>query len=69
MYPHTEGFFVTIPLAIEYRDQVDQALRNELIYTISLAGGVRVALCAIPLRQVQGLAATIKRVIHEVTSA
>ncbi len=69
MYPHTEGFFVTIPLAVEYRDQVDQALRDELIYTISLAGGVRVALCAIPLRQVKGLAATIQRIIKQVTSA
>jgi aspartate/tyrosine/aromatic aminotransferase len=68
IYPHTEGFFVTIPLAVEYRDQVDQALRNELVYTISLAGGVRVALCAIPLRQVKGLAATIHRVIQQVTS-
>jgi aspartate aminotransferase/aromatic-amino-acid transaminase len=69
IYPHTEGFFVTIPLAVEYRDQVDQALRDELVYTISLAGGVRVALCAIPLRQVKGLAATIHRVIQQVTSA
>ena len=69
MYPHTEGFFVTIPLAVEYRDQVDQALRDELIYTISLAGGVRVALCAIPLRQVKGLAATIQRIITQVTLA
>jgi aspartate aminotransferase/aromatic-amino-acid transaminase len=69
IYPHTEGFFVTIPLAVEYRDRVDQALRDELVYTISLAGGVRVALCAIPLRQVKGLAATIHRVIQQVTSA
>jgi len=66
MFPHKEGFFVTIPLDPRYREAVDQELRKELIFTISLAGGVRVALCAIPLRQVKGLAATLKRIIDSV---
>jgi aromatic-amino-acid transaminase len=65
-FPHTEGFFVTLPLDVKYREAVDQALRQELIYTISLAGGVRVALCAIPLRQVQGLAGRIKQIMDQV---
>lgn len=65
-FPHTEGFFVTLPLDQQYREAVDQGLRDELIYTISLAGGVRVALCAIPLRQVQGLAKRIKDVMDRV---
>ena len=65
-FPHTEGFFVTLVLDPTYREAVDQGLRDELIYTISLAGGVRVALCAIPLRQVKGLAARIKNVIDQV---
>jgi aspartate aminotransferase/aromatic-amino-acid transaminase len=69
LFPHKEGFFVTIPLAVEYRDAVDQALRDEFIYTISLAGGVRVALCAIPLRQVQGLAGKIKRIIDAIVGS
>ena len=67
MYPHKEGFFVTIPLDVTYREAVDKALRDDLIFTISLAGGVRVALCAIPLRQVKGLAAKIKTAIEQAT--
>jgi aspartate/tyrosine/aromatic aminotransferase len=65
-FPHTEGFFVTLPLDPVYREAVDAGLREELIYTISLSGGVRVALCAIPLRQVKGLASRIKHVIDTV---
>lgn len=65
IYPHKEGFFATVKVDPSIRAQVHAKLNEELIFTIDLPNGPRVALCSCPLRKVQGLAKKIKDVINQ----
>lgn len=63
IYPHKEGFFATVKVDPSIREKVHAKLNEELIFTIDLPNGPRVALCSAPIRKVQGLAKKIKDVI------
>ena len=64
IYPHVEGFFVTIKM-------VDNTLKMELnnklqhinIFTVEVDNGLRVAICSVPKRKLKGLAGRIKNIM------
>lgn len=62
--PYVAGFFISIPS--KQPDAVCEKLHAQHIYIVPLAAGIRVAVCAIPLRQIPGLAGRIKTVLDEV---
>lgn len=64
-YPYKEGFFVTLDMDNETRDKVHQALMDELIFTVKVNKGIRVAVCSLPLEKIHGLPARIKAVIDQ----
>ncbi|QVK20801.1 aminotransferase class I/II-fold pyridoxal phosphate-dependent enzyme [Mycoplasmatota bacterium] len=64
-YPHKEGFFVTINVDKKIKDKVFERLNEELIFTINLSSGPRVALCSVSLGKCKGLAKKIKNIINE----
>ena len=56
-YPYTHGFFVTIPC--EHPTETYQSLLKDDIFVIPLSGAIRVALSALPIKDVYGLAKCI----------
>ena len=64
MLPYRSGFFLTIPC--EQPEAVCQALMREQIYLVPLAKGVRISICAVPVRKIYGLAAAVKRAVDSV---
>ena len=64
MVPYIAGFFLSIPS----KDPVAvcDKLHEDNIFAVPLAAGVRVAVCAIPLRKVKGMAAKIKAAMDAV---
>lgn len=65
-YPYKEGFFVTLDMDNESRDKFHEALMEENIYTVKVNKGIRVALCALPVDQVRGLAEKMKKIQKKV---
>ncbi len=67
LYPYQEGFFLTIRID-------DQVVKNELhlklkdhnIFFVNVYGGLRVAICSIPKKKLQGLARRIKDVLDTI---
>jgi aspartate/tyrosine/aromatic aminotransferase len=57
------GFFITIPHG--NAKAVCAKLMEKHIYLVAMANGIRLAICAVPLRQVPGLAASIKLALDE----
>lgn len=62
-YPYKEGFFVTLDMDNETRDLAHQALMDELIFTVKVNKGIRVAVCSLPMEKIHGLPARMKAVI------
>jgi aromatic-amino-acid transaminase len=62
--PYCGGFFLTVPC----RDTAAAAklLNKENIFPVPLAKGLRFAVCALPIKKMHGLAATIKRVLEQI---
>ena len=64
IYPYREGFFITIR---EKDNAMVEKIHNELmnrhIYTVTVNKGIRVAICSLPIRKIQGLAAKIREVM------
>lgn len=63
MLPYRAGFFLTIPA--KNTDAVCERLHDDYIFAVPLAGGIRIAICAIPQNKVYGMAAKIKQAIDE----
>ncbi len=61
-YPYKEGFFVTLSMDNETRDKLHTALIEKQIYTVKVNKGIRIAICSMPLKAIDGLAAQIKSV-------
>ncbi len=57
MLPYMAGFFLSIPSGNP--DAVCEKLHEDRIYAVALAAGVRVAVCAVPLPKIAGMAAKI----------
>ena len=67
LHPFIEGFFVMV--AIEdalLRTATFEALKQVQIFTVNMQGGLRIALCSIPLYQIRGLAARIEEVYKRI---
>jgi aromatic-amino-acid transaminase len=64
MLPYYGGFFITIP----HPDAkaVCAKLEEKHIYLVAMGNGVRLAVCAVPMSQMPGLAASIKAAVDAV---
>ncbi len=60
-HPFESGFY-TIVLA-EDPDLAFKKLLDQDIYTIPMAGGIRLSLCSLPLKEIDGLAGRIKEIL------
>lgn len=66
IYPFKEGFFITIPIEDELLKEIyHQKLIENHIYTIQVDKGIRVALCSLTTKKVQGLAFRMKSILEE----
>ena len=67
LYPYKEGFFATIRIEDpQLKNEVHRALKDHNIFFVNVFGGLRVALCSIPLNKVKGLAKRVKDVLISV---
>lgn len=65
-YPYREGFFVTLPMDNQLRDAYHAALMENKIFTVKVNKGIRVAICSMPVRKVEGLAKRMKEILDQV---
>lgn len=61
--PYVSGFFLTIPTG-EYTAKMEELLEKNHIYTVILDEGIRIALCSVPKRKIEGLAFKIKELLE-----
>lgn len=66
LYPYREGFFITIKVDPDQTETIHEALMAEHIYTVTMPGGIRVAVCSLPVRKTRGLAMRIKAIIDTI---
>ena len=60
-YPYKEGYFVTIKTEDQnLRDAIHQRLIDNHIYTVKVKKGLRIGLCSLSLKSIDGLAKKIK---------
>lgn len=64
MLPYVAGFFLSIPAANP--DAICEKLHEENIFAVPLAAGVRVAVCAVPLKKIYGMAEKINAAMKAV---
>lgn len=57
MLPYVAGFFLSIPA--KNPDAICEKLHDDNIFAVPLAAGVRIAVCAVPLRKIKGMAAKV----------
>lgn len=62
--PYVAGFFISMP--VKNSAVVCAELHKDNIFAVPLAAGVRVALCAVPVEKIKGMAAKIKAAIDKV---
>ena len=55
--PYTAGFFITIPA--ENPVAVSNVLRQSNIFVVPMAKGLRIAVCAVPVNKIRGLAGKV----------
>lgn len=64
IYPHVEGFFVTIKVTDnKEKEALNLRLQNKNIFTVEVDGGLRVAICSVSRRKLKGLAKRIKDIL------
>lgn len=64
MLPYVAGFFISIPAKNPVA--VCDKLHDDNIFAVPLAAGVRVAVCAVPLKKIKGMAAKINSAVQNV---
>jgi aromatic-amino-acid transaminase len=62
LMPYQSGFFITVP-TVNAR-VVAEKLRKELLFTVPLQKGIRLALCAVPTAKIPGMATKIKEALR-----
>lgn len=66
-YPYKEGFFVTVEIADNaLRDRYHDALMEQLIFTVKVNKGIRVAVCSLSVDGCKGLAKRMKEILDQV---
>jgi aspartate aminotransferase/aromatic-amino-acid transaminase len=63
LYPFKEGFFATVKVPNENKEETNLRLQENNIFCVEVDGGLRVALCSVPKHKLKGLAAKIKNII------
>lgn len=67
VYPYTSGFFVSLKIDDdEFKDKLHQALIDNHIYTVKVNKGIRIGICSLPLKQIDGLASKIVLIEKEI---
>ena len=64
MLPYVAGFFLSIPSTNP--DAVCDKLHEDNIFAVPLAAGVRIAVCAVPLKKIKGMAAKVNAALQAV---
>lgn len=64
MLPYRSGFFLTVPC--EKPEAVCRALKENHIFLVPLAKGIRISVCAVPTVKMTGLAAQIQQAIRTI---
>lgn len=64
-YPYKEGFFVTVKIDEEKRKDYHEKLMGNNIFTVLVTGGIRVAICSLPLDKCRGLARKMGEIYHD----
>lgn len=64
MLPYVAGFFLSIPSTNP--DAVCDKLHEDNIFAVPLAAGVRIAVCAVPLKKIRGMAAKVNAALQAV---
>lgn len=64
IYPHVEGFFVTVKVK-DYatKEKLNLKLQENNIFIVEVDGGLRVAICSVSKRKLKGLAKRIKNIM------
>lgn len=62
--PYCGGFFITVPVADPAA--VSRLLRQSNIFVVPLAKGLRIAVCAVPISKMHGLAAKVAEAIKQI---
>lgn len=63
LYPFREGFFATVKIDNEVKEETNLKLQQNNIFCVEVDGGLRVALCSVPKHKLKGLAKKIKSII------
>lgn len=66
MIPYICGFFITVPTL--HAKQICSILEKNNIFLVPLPQGIRIAVCSIPLRQMPGLAGSVKAAANEAST-
>ena len=64
MLPYVAGFFLSIPA--KNPDAICEKLHEDNIFAVPLAAGVRIAVCAVPLKKLKGMAAKVNAAMQAV---
>lgn len=64
MLPYVAGFFLSIPA--KNPDAICEKLHEYNIFAVPLAAGVRIAVCAVPLKKIKGMAAKVNAAMQAV---
>ena len=62
--PYVSGFFLTIPTG-EYTPKMEELLEKNHIYTVVLDEGIRIGVCSVSKKKIEGLAKRIKDIYEE----
>lgn len=61
IYPYTDGFFISLKIEDQNkRDIIHNTLLENHIYAVKIKKGIRIGICALPLKSIDGLAKKIK---------
>lgn len=61
IYPYTDGFFITLKIEdLDKRDLIHESLLKNHIYAVKVNKGIRIGICALSMKSIDGLAKKIK---------
>ena len=63
IYPYKEGFFITLKVDDDKIEEYNKKLQENHIFTVSVAHGLRVAICSVSKKQISGLAKKIHSIL------
>ncbi len=67
LYPFHEGFFLTIRIDDHVvKNELHLKLKEHNIFFVNVYGGLRVAICSIPITKIKGLAKRVKEVLDTI---